>query len=191
MSIETVASELKVAEASIKAVEGTVSRMVDTTEMANEITQKYNDMVLNEVPLCKELSSGIREILSDYEKVCIKLKQGWSDEIINSISSWEQYEIYKDAGLAERLKKTDSHHESSLKIKNPLVRDEVNTMEQKLDAIYKVIDDYIGHLKKISEYPDTIEWNIENWRVTSPYERYTEDAELGELNKDKETLIKE
>ena len=39
--------------------------------------------------------------LTDEQKEKIKAETGWSDEIINAIRSWEEYEIYKKAGLVE------------------------------------------------------------------------------------------
>ena len=43
----------------------------------------------------------VKEGLTDEEKAKIKEETGWSDEIINSISSMEEYEIYRKAGLVE------------------------------------------------------------------------------------------
>lgn len=43
----------------------------------------------------------VKEGLSDKEKARIKEETGWSDEIIDAIESWEEYEIYKNAGLVE------------------------------------------------------------------------------------------
>lgn len=43
---------------------------------------------------------GIRS-LSENEKSYIKEETGWSDEIINHIESYEQYEVYRDANLHE------------------------------------------------------------------------------------------
>lgn len=43
---------------------------------------------------------GVRE-LTDEEKQRIKVESGWSDEVIDNLSSWEEYEIYRDAGLQE------------------------------------------------------------------------------------------
>ena len=43
----------------------------------------------------------VREGLTDEERVKIKIETGWSDEIIDAIGSWEEYEIYKNAGLVE------------------------------------------------------------------------------------------
>lgn len=39
--------------------------------------------------------------LSQEEKDQIKAETGWSDEIVDAISSMEEYEIYKNAGLIE------------------------------------------------------------------------------------------
>lgn len=44
--------------------------------------------------------SGER-VLSDEERASIKEETGWSDEIIDHISSMAEYEIYKNAGLVE------------------------------------------------------------------------------------------
>lgn len=42
-----------------------------------------------------------KEGLTDEQKAKIKEETGWSDEIIDYIGSWEEYEIYKKAGLRE------------------------------------------------------------------------------------------
>ena len=47
---------------------------------------------------------GQKEFLNDKlaaEKAIIKEESGWSDEIVDKIRSFEEYKIYKDAGLAE------------------------------------------------------------------------------------------
>lgn len=41
------------------------------------------------------------EGLTDEEKQRIKEETGWSDEMIDAIGSWEEYEIYKNASLQE------------------------------------------------------------------------------------------
>ena len=41
------------------------------------------------------------EGLTDEQKQRIKEETGWSDEIIDAIGSWQEYEIYKNAGLVE------------------------------------------------------------------------------------------
>lgn len=52
-----------------------------------------------------KLTDGVGEIknegLSAAEKAMIQKETGWSDEIIDAISSMEEYEIYKKAGLQE------------------------------------------------------------------------------------------
>ena len=47
-------------------------------------------------------SPETRKELSDEEKQRIKEETGWSDEIIDAISSMEEYEIYKKADLEEK-----------------------------------------------------------------------------------------
>ena len=39
--------------------------------------------------------------LTDEEKARVKEETGWSDEIIDAIGSWKEYQIYKNAGLVE------------------------------------------------------------------------------------------
>lgn len=48
---------------------------------------------------CEQIDS--EEGLTDEEKIKLKEETGWSDEIINSIGSLEEAEIYKEAGLVE------------------------------------------------------------------------------------------
>lgn len=42
-----------------------------------------------------------KEGLNNDEKVKIKEETGWSDEVVNLISSWKEYEIYKNTELTE------------------------------------------------------------------------------------------
>lgn len=44
---------------------------------------------------------GAKDGLTDEEKAKIKEETGWSDEIIDAIGSWKEYEIYKNASLVE------------------------------------------------------------------------------------------
>ena len=46
-------------------------------------------------------NEAVKDGLSDEEKAKIKEETGWSDEIIDAIGSWKEYEIYKNAGLVE------------------------------------------------------------------------------------------
>lgn len=48
-----------------------------------------------------ESDEKTKEGLTDEEKAKIKEETGWSDEIIDTIGSWKEYEIYKNAGLVE------------------------------------------------------------------------------------------
>jgi len=48
-----------------------------------------------------ESDEKTKEGLTDEEKAKIKEETGWSDEIIDAIGSWKEYEIYKNAGLVE------------------------------------------------------------------------------------------
>ena len=52
-------------------------------------------------PDASEVPETQREGLTDEEKKKIKEETGWSDEIVDAISSMEEYEIYKKAGLVE------------------------------------------------------------------------------------------
>lgn len=48
-----------------------------------------------------DASEAEKSGLTEEEKAKIKEVTGWSDEIIDAIGSWEEYEIYKEAGLHE------------------------------------------------------------------------------------------
>lgn len=48
-----------------------------------------------------ETDENVKEGLTDEEKTKIKEETGWSDEIVDAIGSWKEYEIYKNANLVE------------------------------------------------------------------------------------------
>lgn len=48
-----------------------------------------------------EASGETKEGLTAEEKAKIKEETGWSDEVIDAIGSWEEYEVYKKTGLIE------------------------------------------------------------------------------------------
>lgn len=48
-----------------------------------------------------ETDENVKEGLTDEEKIKIKEETGWSDEIVDAIGSWKEYEIYKNANLVE------------------------------------------------------------------------------------------
>ena len=58
----------------------------------------------------------IKEIIGDIKKEKIKEETGWSDEIIDSINSLKEYDIYKDVGLEE----------AKIGEKKALIRDDID-----------------------------------------------------------------
>lgn len=71
-------------------------KMRQNIENANN-TNEMNDRKENQ----GESDEGVKKGLTDEEKAKIKEEMGWSDEIIDAIGSWKEYEIYKNAGLVE------------------------------------------------------------------------------------------
>ena len=65
-----------------------VRNAIENQEKNNESDEEGND-------------NSEKKGLSEEEKAKIKEETGWSDEIIDAIGSWEEYEIYKKAGLVE------------------------------------------------------------------------------------------
>lgn len=65
-----------------------VRNAIENQEKNNESEEEGND-------------NSEKKGLSEEEKAKIKEETGWSDEIIDAIGSWEEYEIYKKAGLVE------------------------------------------------------------------------------------------
>lgn len=66
-----------------------------------------------------------RSALSEEQKAEIKEETGWSAEIINSIGSWEEYEIYQRAGLME----------SEINGRKCLIRDDIDLNYEDEDGI--------------------------------------------------------
>lgn len=69
-------------------------------EQMKKIFDSYNSENVSENDKLDENKES-NEGLTDKEKAKIKEETGWSDEIINAITSMEEYEIYKKAGLVE------------------------------------------------------------------------------------------
>lgn len=65
-------------------------------EISNNISEEKN-LTNKDI---KEYKEEIKN-LSENEQNYIREETGWSDEIINHIESWEQYEVYKGADLHE------------------------------------------------------------------------------------------
>lgn len=103
-----------------------------------------------------ESEEGINKGLTDEEKAKIKEETGWSDEIIDAIGSWKEYEIYKDAGLVEAeiggkkcLIRTDIDWEQ----KDAMGRTNRERAEQGLSPINK--DGKVIELHHIGQHPDS------------------------------------
>ncbi|WP_282937683.1 HNH/ENDO VII family nuclease [Paenibacillus sp. RC67] len=89
-------------------------------EQNSMVETRPNDVVTKTDSLENE-----RTGLSEEQKAEIREKTGWSDEIINSISSWKEYEIYQKAGLQE----------SEVNGKKCLIRDDIDLDYEDEDGI--------------------------------------------------------
>ena len=69
----------------------------DIASLDKSMTKEFNYKSPEELTESSPEKMG----LTDEEKAKIKEETGWSDEIIDAISSIEEYEIYKNAGLVE------------------------------------------------------------------------------------------
>ena len=69
--------------------------------MANNIEHLNNIEKLENNSEVNDSDEGIKKGLKDEERIKIREESGWSDEIISSINSVEEYDIYKNAGLQE------------------------------------------------------------------------------------------
>lgn len=109
-----------------KAAEVTVEEAKEITAKGIETAEKAKDVVAEKLSDIKSMSpeqlreqmeknlsetdtdtstetdegTQAKEGLTDEQKQRIKEETGWSDEIIDAIGSWQEYEIYKKAGLA-------------------------------------------------------------------------------------------
>ena len=121
-------------------------------EKINEVIDKLNSENTSETDETEEKSEG----LTDEEKAKIKEETGWSDEIIDAISSMEEYEIYKKAGLVEAeingkkcLIRTDIDWEQ----KDAMGRTNKERIEQGLSPINK--DGKVIELHHIGQQSDS------------------------------------
>lgn len=73
-------------------------KLYETLDERVDNSDKENN---NESSEKADESNETKEGLTDEQKLKIKEETGWSDEIIEYIGSWEEYEIYKKAGLQE------------------------------------------------------------------------------------------
>ena len=99
---EIAGKRIEVAEAKIEFV---IEKLSDIKNMSPEQLFEQMEAILseNDSTNLSDADDGteVKEGLSDEEKQRIKEETGWSDEIVDSIGSWEEYMIYKEAGLVE------------------------------------------------------------------------------------------
>ena len=89
-----------------KAKDAVIGKLSDIKSLSPEqlLEQMDNNLsdAISENKTDTDEGTSYKEGLTDDEKQRIKEETGWSDEIIDSIGSWEEYEIYKNAGLVEQ-----------------------------------------------------------------------------------------
>lgn len=94
--------------------------------------------------------------LGEEEKIKIKEETGWSDEIINAIGSWKEYEVYKNAGLVEAEidgKKCLIRNDIDWEQKDAMGRTNKERAEQGLSPINK--DGKVIELHHIGQHADS------------------------------------
>lgn len=109
-----------------------------------------NDRWLDERPISisvrpdadtlKESAKEDRPPLTDEQKQQIKEETDWSEEIVDAIGSWEEYEVYKKAGLVEAEingKKCLIRSDIDMNQKDEFGRTNKERMEQGLAPIAK------------------------------------------------------
>ena len=102
------------------------------SEILSQVKENYSKEA-NESP-------ETRKELSDEEKQRIKEETGWSDEIVDAISSMEEYEIYKKADLEEKEingKKCLVRKDIDLEQKDSMGRTNSERMEKGLPPLDK------------------------------------------------------
>ena len=90
------------------AGDGVMSKLDDIKNLTPEqLKEKMNQFLeqgngnLKDSVKETETDENVKEGLTDEEKTKIKEETGWSDEIVDAIGSWKEYEIYKNANLVE------------------------------------------------------------------------------------------
>lgn len=105
----TVEEAKEIATKSIEVAEKTkdvvIEKLGDIKSMSPEQLREQMEKNLSETNTNSSAeadeSTKVKEGLTDEQKQRIKEETGWSDEIIDAIGSWQEYEIYKNAGLVE------------------------------------------------------------------------------------------
>lgn len=103
-----------------------------------------------------ESDEGANDGFTDEEKAKIKEETGWSDEIIDAIGSWKEYEIYKNAGLVEAEiggKKYLIRNDIDWNQKDAMGRTNKERAEQGLSPINK--DGKVIELHHIGQHADS------------------------------------
>lgn len=99
---EIAAKSIEVAE---KAKDVVVEKLGDIKSMSPEQLREQMEKNLSETDTNSSVETDegtkVKEGLTDEQKQRIKEETGWSDEIIDAIGSWQEYKIYKNAGLVE------------------------------------------------------------------------------------------
>lgn len=99
---EIAAKSIEVAE---KAKDVVVEKLSDIKSISPEQLREQMEKNLSEIDTNSSAESDegtkVKESLTDEQKQRIKEETGWSDEIIDAIGSWQEYEIYKNVGLVE------------------------------------------------------------------------------------------
>mgnify|MGYP000934088856 FL=1 len=86
------------------AGDGVMTKLDDIKNLTPEqLKEKMNQFLEQGNHSVKETETdeNVKEGLTDEEKTKIKEETGWSDEIVDAIGSWKEYEIYKNANLVE------------------------------------------------------------------------------------------
>ena len=107
-------------------------RKIETNENLNPNSENYNKE--------NNENNEVKKELTDEEKQRIKEETGWSDEIIEAISSMEEYEIYKKADLEEKEingKKCLVRKDIDLEQKDSMGRTNSERMEKGLPPLDK------------------------------------------------------
>ncbi len=111
-----------------------------------------NSSEINESDEVRDTKEGI----TDEQKKRIKEETGWSDEIIDAISSMREYEIYRDAGLQEAEingKKCLIRSDINWEQKDAMGRTNKERAEQGLSPINK--DGKVIELHHIGQHADS------------------------------------
>ena len=102
------------------------------SEILSQVKENYNKE--------NNENNEVKKELTDEEKQRIKEETGWSDEIIDAISSMEEYEIYKKADLEEKEingKKCLVRKDIDLERKDSMGRTNSERMEKGLPPLDK------------------------------------------------------